>query len=111
MAEKERDKPLLMKELTLGKKIALGQVTRLPGFQVIVELIEAGCNQATAKAINTDPEDPDYGQVSAARLTYAHDVNKFTRLVRDSINFHVQHGIVEEAQEQTTAEQAVAEQK
>jgi hypothetical protein len=44
-------------------------------------------------------------------LTYAHDVNKFTRLVRDSINFHVQHGIVEEAQEQTTAEQAVAEQK
>ena len=107
----EKDKPILMRELTIGQKIALGQVTRLPGFQVIIAIIEAGCNQATAKAINTDPEDPNYGQLSAARLTYAHDVNKFTRAVRDSINYHVEYGIAEEAQEQAKAEEAVAEQK
>lgn len=110
MAE-EKEKPLLMRELTLGEKIALGQVTRLPGFQVIVKLIEAGCNQATAKAINTSPETPNYNQLVVARQTYAFDVNSFTRKVRDAINYHVQHGIAEDLEEQQKAQEAVAEQK
>ena len=107
MAE-EKLKPLLMRELTLGEKIALGQVTRLPGFQVIVKIIEAGCNQATAKAINTNPEEINYSQLVVARQTYAFDVNAFTRQVRDAINYHVQHGIVEDLEEQKRVAQAVA---
>ena len=109
MAEKE--KPLLMNELTIGEKIALGQVTNLPGFQVIVKLIEFGCHKATALAINTSPEEPNYQQLIAARHGYAHDVNRFTRLVRDSIEYHVRHGIAEDLEEQLLAQEAVAEQQ
>ena len=110
MAEKE--KPLLMKELTIGKKIALAQAVRMPGFDVIVEIIEAGCKKATADAINTNPEEANYDQLIKARHGYAHDVNKFTRLVRDSINFHAQYGVVEEAQQQEeAAEKAVKAQQ
>lgn len=111
MAEKEKPKPLLMRELTLGEKIALGQVTRLPGFQVIVKIIEAGCNQATATAINTSPEEDNYNQLVVARQTYAYDVNSFTRQVRDAINYHVQHGVFEDLEEQQKAQEAVAEQQ
>ena len=107
----ESKKPLLMKELTLGEKIALGQVTRLPGFQVIVKLIEAGCNQASAIAINTSPEEENYNQKVVARQTYAFDVNSFTRQVRDSINYHVQYGVAEELEEQAKAQEAVAAQE
>lgn len=107
----ESKKPLLMKELTLGEKIALGQVSRLPGFQVIVKIIEAGCNQATATAINTSPEEENYDQKVKARHAYAYDVNSFTRLVRDSINYHVQHGVAEDLEEQKAAQEAAAAQQ
>jgi hypothetical protein len=107
----EKDKPLLMREMTLGQKIALGQVTRMPGFQVIVAIIEAGCNRATANAINLSPEEPNYDQLVKARHQYAYDVNHFTRLVRDSINWHSENGIIEEQQEQAAAKEAVEAQK
>lgn len=102
MAEKE--KPLLMNELTLGEKIALAQVAGLPGFEVVVKLIESGCNRAVASTINLSPEDANYKQILEARHQYSHAVNAFTRLVRDSINYHIQYGAVELAQEQTEKE-------
>lgn len=111
MAEKQKEKPLLMYELTIGEKIALGQVTRLPGFQVIVKLIEAGCNRATANAINTSPEEENYTQKVVARQTYAYDVNTFTREVRDAINHHVRHGIAEDLEEQQKIQEVVASQQ
>lgn len=110
MSEKEKEKPLLMNELTIGQKVALGQVTNMPGFQVIVALIEAGCNRAVASTINLSPEDLNYRQALEARHQYSHAVNHFTRLVRDSINWHVKNGIIEELAVQAEAEQAVAEQ-
>jgi hypothetical protein len=109
MAEKEM--PLLMKELTIGEKIALGQVSRLPGFQVIVKLIEAGCNKATADTINLNPEDTNYDQLLKAKHNYSHSINKFTRLVRNSINYHVEHGVVEDAEEQEKAKKLIDQQK
>jgi hypothetical protein len=107
----EKEKPFLMNELTIGEKIALGQVSRLPGFQVIVKLIESGCNRATAKAINTNPEEENYNQKVAARQTYAYDVNSFTRLIRQSIEHHIKHGIAEEAELQEEAQKLVSEQQ
>jgi hypothetical protein len=92
MAEKESPKPFLMRELTLGQKVALAQMTLMPGFQVLTMLIEAGCTQATAEAIKTDPEEANYHQVLEARHGYARSVNKFTQLLRGSVNYHIKHG-------------------
>src|ERR1700719_611023 len=92
MAEKESPKPFLMRELTLGQKVALAQTTLTPGFQVLTMLIEAGCTQATAEAIKTDPEEANYHQVLEARHGYGRSVNKFTQLLRASVNYHVNHG-------------------
>jgi hypothetical protein len=104
----EKLKPLLMRELTLGEKVALQQLTMSPGFPVLIKLIESGCQSATADTIRVDTEDVNYETILQARHHYARAVNRFTQLIRESINYHVQRSVVTEevqvAQETQTPE-------
>jgi hypothetical protein len=92
----EKPKPFLMRELTIGEKIALQQLTMSPGFPVLIKLIESGCQSATADTIKVDTEDANYHQILEARHHYARAVNRFTQLIRESINYHVQRSAVTE---------------
>ncbi len=107
MAEREAPKPILMNELTLPQKVMLGQTSLTPGFQVIVMMIEAACQDATRDAIKVDPEDPAYDQILKARQQYARTANKFSTLLLKSIEYHTEHGIAEERQLELDAAQLI----
>jgi hypothetical protein len=107
MAEKETPKPLLIDGLSLPEKIMLGQTSLTPGFQILIKLMEAACDDSRVAINDVNPEDPGYEQVLKARQQYSRAINKFSALVLKSVHYHTEYGIAEERQKELEALQVV----
>jgi hypothetical protein len=104
------EKPLLMDELTLPEKVMLGQLSLSPGYQVLVKMMEAACENSRLAINDVNPEEPGYVEVLKARQQYSRAVNKFCVLVLRSIDYHKDHGIAEEQQKELEVRQTIESQ-
>jgi hypothetical protein len=88
--------PLLCDELQPIEKISLASLASQPGYAVLMEIMEAACKRATADAINLNPSDEGYDRKIKFLHARARDFNEFRTLVRDSINWQIASGKVEQ---------------
>lgn len=104
----EQPKPLLMDKLTIVQEVMLGQTSLSPGYQILIMIMEEACRLATESTIKTDPEDPNYKQILESRQQYARAVNKFSSLVLNSVEWHINRAAAEQAEEEIEALAAIA---
>ena len=107
MAEEKSKLPLLGDELTTVELAHLTQVTHMPGYQVIVKMLNAACSRATFDTLKLDPEIDNYKDRVAARTARARCWTEFSDLVLGSIAHHAQQtkeAAVEALREQQESE-------
>lgn len=107
MAETKQRKPLLQDALNTPERIMLGQVTHHGGFKVIDKLYEAVLVEATADMVKLDPEEKDYERLLAVRSQRSRNFNECIKLIRDSIEYHLDAVKVQDQQETKDAVDAV----
>jgi hypothetical protein len=107
MAESIERKPLLQDSLTQVKRVMLGQTYHSPGFHVVIELIEAMCADALAFTTKLNPEDDGYERKLAVRTQRARNINEAAAILRDSIQYHLDMIVKQDAEENQAAEEAV----
>ncbi len=90
MAEEKVKLPLLGEELGEVELAQLTQVTHMPGYRVIVKMLDAACLRATQDLIKLDPESENYKDRVAARTARARCWTEFSDLVLGSIAYHAQ---------------------
>lgn len=89
--------PLLIDGLTLAERITLGSLAQQPGFMVLVKIMNAACERATADVIKLEPSEEGYQRKLMAFQTRARNINEFSSSVLKSIDWQVQFGVVEQA--------------
>lgn len=94
------EKPLLMDGLTLPEKVILGQMSLTPGYQILIKMMEAACENSRLEINDVNPEEPGYVEVLKARQQYSRAINKFCVLVLRSVEYHKAHGVAEEQQKE-----------
>ena len=92
----------LLRELPPAKRILLAQVINMPGFKVLLELMDAGSYEANESVIRTSPEQDGYLQLLAARQQSAHGICKFSKRVVESCYWHAQQ--INQLEKETHAE-------
>ncbi len=93
MSEQREKLPLLgtgEDELNPIEAAQLTQVTGMPGYRVIVKILNAAADRATKDTLRIDPETPDYTTKIAARTARARYWVEFADLVLGSIAYHAQ---------------------
>lgn len=84
-----KQQPLLMNELTPGKRAALASLVSHPGWAVVEEMHFDACKRATEDALKANPEEANYDQISKVRLLKARERNEFSLLILSSIDWHI----------------------
>jgi len=107
MPETTERKPLLQDSLTQVQRIVLGQTYHSPGFNVVIKLIEAMCDDALAYTTKLDPEEEGYERKLAVRTQRARNINEAAAILRDSIKYHLDMIVKQDAEENQAAEAAV----
>lgn len=90
MAESTEVTPLLMNELTPQERIALRQVTHMPGWEVAMRILAAGCTEAANDISKLNPQEDDYERKVAERGRHSFSVNKYSARVQKSFIYHVE---------------------
>jgi hypothetical protein len=90
MSEESRKIPLLRDGLSVEKRMHLSQVMSLPGFNVFIELMGAGCTEFNEDVIKTTPETERYAELLPARQQCAYAANLFSKRVLQSAEWHAQ---------------------
>jgi hypothetical protein len=108
MAESTEVKPLLMEELTHHERIALRQVTHMPGWEVAMKILAAGCTEAANDISKLNPQEDDYERKVAERGRHSFSVNKYSARLQKSFIYHVEVLMAQAKAEQTEADNAVA---
>lgn len=103
----QKEMPLLIDGLSLPEKVSLGQMSLAPGFLILIKLMDAACEESRVSINDVNPEDPGYEHVLKARQQYSRAINKFSSLVLRSIEYHKQHGVAEEQQQELEAAQLI----
>ena len=81
--------PLLLEDLTIPECAHLNQTMSTPGFPVLVKLFEAAIASASAKALGTNPEDPNHERLVASRAARARAFQEIVDWVRECSAVHV----------------------
>ena len=92
-------KPILRDELSITKRIQLASLMLHPGWEVVLELARAGCNDETAKVIQLPVETPNYRDVLTAYQQLAQAAWRFSNRLFDSIEWHARQADAEQAAE------------
>jgi len=100
--------PLLREELTTQERILLTQLTHMPGFKVLVKLLQAACARFNDNVIKLDPEAPDYDTKISKRQLKAWVASKFSADVFKAIDWHTDQVILAEQENQEESVDAVA---
>jgi hypothetical protein len=95
-------------ELSQSKRILLSQLTMHQGFLILVEVLEAQCQQATNDAINCDPLKSAEVLILQAR---ARCLNEFCSFLKKQIEFSNQTCQVNMQQEALQELDAIMEPK
>ena len=86
--------PLLSDSLSITEKMTLANLATHPGFPIFVRILEAACARAAQDTIKLNPDEEGYERKLKAAHSRARTINEFAGLVRDSINWNIQDGIV-----------------
>jgi len=84
----------------------LANLVLQPGWQVVVDMFESACKEATSRVIKLDVEADNYSKKLAALQQMAQCTNRFSARVLSSIDFHVRHAQFEVAEQEEAAEKA-----
>lgn len=68
---------------------ALAALTYMPGFPVLVQLMEEACSQAVADVIKVSPKDPKYDEMLKSLQLEARAMSAFSDALLRSMEFHV----------------------
>jgi hypothetical protein len=107
MTETKRQ-PLLADQLPNHERAMLGQLVHAPAFKVIDKFYEAVLVRATQDMSKLDPEDADYERKIVARTQRSRYFNECIKLIRDSIDFHLESEKSEAQENEVAAVDAVA---
>jgi hypothetical protein len=107
MPETIERKPLLQDSLTQVQRVMLGQTYHSPGFTVVIKLIEGMCDDALAYTTKLDPEEEGYERKLAVRTQRARNINEAAAILRDSIKYHLEMIVKQDADENQAAEESV----
>lgn len=83
----EPKRPIL-DDLLLPDKVVLANMTHHPGWKVAIRLLEAAVERANKDVIITDPEQPNYDKLLAARQQRSRSWNELARWFLDSVKWH-----------------------
>ncbi len=92
-------KPILRDELSVTKRIQLSALTMHPGWEVLMELARAGCNEETAKVVGLPVETPNYKDVLVAYQQLAQAAWRFSNRLFDSVAWHAGQADAQQAAE------------
>jgi hypothetical protein len=95
--------PLMMDELSLGKRALLTMLVAHPGWAVFEEMCMSACKRATEDVLKCDPIEEGYERKVLALQAKARERNEFSLLILGSITWHI-----EAAQQQTNEQEAKA---
>lgn len=108
MADEKDFTPLLMNELTQHQRVALRQVTHMPGWEVAMQILAAGCVEAANDISKLNPQEDDYERKVAERGRHSFSVNKYSARVQKSFMYHVDVLKAQAKAEETEVNNAVA---
>lgn len=103
--ETEGKKPLLY-EMDQVKRVNLASLVLQPGWQVLIEMMEFACKEATGRVIKLDVEVDGYSKKLAALQQMAQCTNRFCARVLSSVDYHVNLAVYQQSQEDEAAEKA-----
>ena len=103
--ETEGKKPLLY-DMEHTKRINLANLVLQPGWQVLIEMFESACKEATGRVIKLDVEADGYSKKLAALQQMAQCTNRFCARVLSSVDYHVNVATYQQTQEDEAAEKA-----
>jgi len=68
---------------------ALASMTYMPGFHILVKLMEEACSMAVADVIKVSPKDPKYDEMLKALQLEARAMSEFSDNLLKSMGWHV----------------------
>jgi hypothetical protein len=68
---------------------ALAHMTYVPGFPILVRLMEEACSQAVAEVIKVNPADPKYNEMLKSTQLEARAMSEFSNALIKSMGYHV----------------------
>lgn len=71
------DEPLVYDELTEQQRLALANLTRHPGFDVIVLIFNKSCERVNGRLVKLNPEDAEYEKKLSRLHLCSRTVNEF----------------------------------
>lgn len=86
MAKKERK--LLGEKLDFESRLTLAQLTRHPGWPILVKMMGEACRNANEEVIKLDPTLPRYPEILVGLQTSARAMNQFSADILDSMKVH-----------------------
>ena len=92
--------PLLEDVLQMNEKVTLASLKQHPGYSVLVKLLTAACERAVADAIKLDPTEEAYERKLKYLHSRARDFNEFSKLILQSMDWHIQSGDSERVEKQ-----------
>jgi hypothetical protein len=98
---------LLLEDLSIPECAHLNQMMNTPGFPVLVKLFDAAIASASAKALGTNPEDPNHERLVAARAARARAFQEIVTWVRDCSAVHVKRVVMSVQAEDLRVAEAV----
>lgn len=97
---------LLGENLVFEERIALAQLTTLPGWRVLVKVMAEACRAATEEVIRLEPGSQGYQERLAGLQATARAMNKFSADVLDSVKVHQQNAVLQTAAANKTEERS-----
>jgi hypothetical protein len=80
--------PLLFDEITSQQRLAIANLARHPGYEVLVLIMNKSCEMINARLVKLNPEDPEYEKKLSRLHLQSRTVNEFCSSVLKSIQFH-----------------------
>lgn len=80
---------MLLREMTYQEQMNLWGLTKHPGFDVLVALMDEAVRDTAADPIRLDPMQPGYGDKLEKLALIARATNDFCMSVRNAVNTHI----------------------
>ena len=90
--------------LTMEERLYLGQMTMMPGWVVLKEMIQEECLEATKEIVKLSPETEKYSEILTRLHLESRALNEFAASLIKSMEFQVKRGEYEnETQDQVAS--------
>lgn len=87
---------VLGEALSHEHRMLLGQLSAMPGFEILKLLMSEMCEVANQRVIKVDPEKPDYEKVLSRQQLMARAINDCCSSILQSVDYQKAKAIVEE---------------